>query len=111
MMAMLLGRSRWSTVRNTTTCPRRGVLGARSLQALRRIERRVDDTLVAGAPAEVARDRDPHLLLGRVRIVAQEFDEGGQHAGRAEAALQAVIVAECLLQRVQLLVVRRDALD
>src|SRR5262249_548523 len=75
-----------------------------ALQPLRRVERRVDDALIAGAPAEIARNRDPHLLLGGVRIVAQELDQRRQHAGGAEAALQAVIVAERLLQRVQLLV-------
>src|SRR5262249_17095784 len=112
MMAMVFGRSRWSTVRNTMTRPPDVVSsGARPLQPLRRVERGVDDALVAGAPAEVARDRDPHLLLGGVRIVAQEFEQGGQHAGRAEAALQAMVVAERFLKRGQLLVVRRDPLD
>ena len=38
--------------------------------------------------------------LGRVGIVAQKFGQRRQHARRAEAALQAVIVAKRLLQRV-----------
>src|SRR5882672_5875299 len=68
------------------------------LQALCGIERGRDDALIAGAAAEIARDRDANLLLGRIGIVAQEFDERGQHAGRAEAALQSVIVPERFLQ-------------
>ena len=67
-----------------------------------------DDALVAGAAAEVAGDRDPHLLLGRIGIVAQELGQRGQHARRAEAALQAVIVAERLLQRIELVGARRE---
>ncbi len=82
-----------------------------SPQSLRGIERRDDDVLVAGAAAEIARDRDPYLLLGRVRIVAQEFEQGRQHAWRAEAALQAVVLVESLLQRVQFGGRRGDALD
>src|SRR5712691_1366690 len=81
------------------------------LQPLRGVERGVHDALVAGAAAQIARDGDAHLLLGRIGIVAQELEQSREHAGRAEAALQAVIVAERLLQRMQLLVARRDALD
>src|SRR5262245_41479430 len=71
--------------------------------ALGRIERGDHDVLVAGAAAQVARDGDPHLLLGRVRIVAQELDQRGQDARRAEAALQAMVLMERLLQRMQLI--------
>jgi hypothetical protein len=41
-----------------------------SLQPLRCIERGRDNALVAGAPAEIAGDGHPHLLFGRVGIVA-----------------------------------------
>ena len=75
-----------------------------------RVERGCDDPLITRAPAKIARDRLAHFAFGGVGVVAQEFKQGGQHAGRAEAALQAVIVLEGLLQRVQLLVVGRDAL-
>src|SRR5258705_2023344 len=74
--------------------PSRSVLDR--LQALSCIERRRDDALIAGAAAEIARDRDAHLLLRSIWIVAQEFDERGQHARRADTALQPVIVAEGL---------------
>src|SRR5215471_5313569 len=74
----------------------------RPLQSLRRVEGSGDDALIAGAAAKIARDRDAHLLLGWIGIVAQEFGERDQHSGRAEAALQAVIVAERLLQGIEL---------
>src|SRR5713226_4344758 len=70
------------------------------LQTLRGIEGGGDNALIAGAAAEISRDRDANLLLGRIGIVAQEFDQRGQHAGRAEAALQPVIISERFLQRV-----------
>src|SRR5262249_30479662 len=71
-------------------------------QSLRGIERGGNDALVAGAAAEVAGDRHAYLLLGWIGIVAQEFGERDQHARRAEAALQAMVVAKRLLQRAQL---------
>src|SRR5258708_35272369 len=63
------------------------------LQTLRGIERGRDDALIAGTAAEIARDRDANLLLRRIGIVAQEFDERRQHGRRAEAALHSGIVA------------------
>src|SRR6266576_4266522 len=68
-----------------------GLLG---FQALRRIQRGIDNALIAGAAAEIAGDRDADLPLRGVGIVAQEFEQCRQHARRAEAALQAVIVAK-----------------
>src|SRR5262245_31166495 len=70
-------------------------------QPLGRVERRGDDILIAGATAKIAGNRDPHLLFGRVRIVAQELDERRQDARRAAAALEAVVFMEGLLQGVQ----------
>src|SRR6185436_3744689 len=42
---------------------------------LRRRERRIDDALVAGAAAQVARQRFAHLRLVRVGMLAQEFGQ------------------------------------
>src|SRR5258706_8690290 len=81
------------------------------LQALGCIERGRNDALIAGAAAEIARDGDTNLVLRRIGIVAQEFDERGQHARRTETALQPVIVAEGFLQRVHLVGRWCDALD
>ena len=60
------------------------------------------DVLVAGAAAQVARERPPDLVLGRVRVLVEEGLGGQHHPGRAEAALEAVLLLEPLLQRVQL---------
>src|SRR5262245_17448191 len=65
------------------------------------VERRRHDAGVAGAAAQVAGQRLAHVGLARIAVVAQELGERHQHAGRAEAALQAVIVLERLLQRVE----------
>src|SRR5580704_9682434 len=69
------------------------------LEPLCRVERGDDDVLIAGAAAQIAGDRDAHLLFGRIGIVAQELEQGGQHPRGAEAALQAVILMKRLLQR------------
>ena len=45
----------------------------RRLHAFGGVERGQHDALIAGATAEIAGDRDPHLLLGRVRVIAQKF--------------------------------------
>src|SRR5215813_6321903 len=62
---------------------------------------RLDDVLVAGAAAEVARQRPAHLFLGRIRVGVQQCLGGHHHPGGAEPALQAVLLLEALLQRVQ----------
>src|SRR5258708_35086207 len=80
-------------------------------QPLGRVERRGHDILIAGATAQIAGNRDPPLLFGRIRIVAKELDERRQNARRAEAALKAMMLMESLLQGVQLIGRRRDALD
>jgi hypothetical protein len=55
----------------------------------------------------------PDLLLGRVGIALQEIGGGHDHPRRAVAALQAVVVPEGLLERVQLVAVGHalDGLD
>src|SRR5215510_13967553 len=85
--------------------------GFLAFEALGSIERGIDDALITGTAAEIARDRDADLLLGRIGIVAQEFEQRRQHARRAEAALQAVVVAERFLERMKLGLRRRDAFD
>src|SRR5580693_3306101 len=63
-----------------------------------------DDAGVAGAAAEVAAQDLADFGFRRVRIAGEEIGERHQNARRAEAALQRVIVAECLLQGVELAV-------
>ena len=61
----------------------------------------VDDVLIAGAAAEISLQRVPDLLLGGVGVLREQIDRGEDHAGRAEAALQPVLLPERLLQRMQ----------
>ena len=71
---------------------------------------RLDDVLVAGAAAQIARQAFADLVVGRERIFLDQIGRGHQHARRAEAALQGVMLVERLLQRVQL-PMRAEALD
>ena len=70
----------------------------------------VDDVLIAGAAAEIAGNAFADLALGGRRVVVEQVDAGHDHAGRAESALQAVLLPEALLQRVQF-AVRGQPLD
>ncbi len=58
----------------------------------------LDDVLVAGAAADVAADAEADLVLGRLRVLLQQPVRADDHPGRAEAALQAVHLAEAFLQ-------------
>src|SRR5215470_16713272 len=63
---------------------------------------RLDDVHVAGAAAQVARDRLADLLLARILVLREQRARRHQHARSAEAALQAVLLGEALLHRVEL---------
>src|SRR5712691_4501988 len=65
---------------------------------------RLDDVHVARAATEVALETLPDLVIGRVRVLREEVGRGHDEAGGAVAALQAVLVPERLLQRVELAV-------
>src|SRR5262249_30884168 len=72
---------------------------------------RLQDVVVAGAAAEIAFELlADRLLVEVVALAADDVDRRHDHAGRAEAALQAVVLAERLLHRVQLVAVG-EALD
>ena len=60
-----------------------------------------DDVGVTGAAADRARDRLPDLLLGRVGVRVEQRPRGHDHPRGAEAALQAVLLVESLLDRVE----------
>src|SRR3954453_7529480 len=66
---------------------------------------RRDDVLVARAPAVVALDRVPDLLVGWVGVPREKVGRDHDHSGGAEAALEPVLPPERGLQRVQLLAV------
>src|SRR4051794_39282957 len=51
-----------------------------------------DDVLVASTATEVAFDRVADLGVGRIRVARQQVDRGHDHARRAEAALETVLL-------------------
>src|SRR6476659_6667169 len=72
---------------------------------------RLDDVLVAGAAADIARNAHPDVFLSRRRILLEQALRAQNHAGRAEAALQAVHHPKTFLQRRQRTVGIGDAFD
>ena len=76
--------------------------GGAAAQPLRRILHRADDVLVSGAAAQVAFQAVPHRLVVRIGFLGEQVERLHDHAGRAEAALQRMVVAERFLDGVQL---------
>ena len=66
--------------------------------AVRRGEDRLDDRLVAGAPADVAADGVDDIFAGGTRIGVQQRPGGHEHARGAESALGREVIHERLLQ-------------
>src|SRR5262249_5832176 len=85
-------------------------LRARGLDALGRVQHGVDDRLVAGAAADIARDGAHRVLTARFRIARQQAGGRHDHAGRAEAALRGEAFKESFLDGMQPLR-RRHAFD
>src|SRR5712692_584790 len=79
--------------------------------ALRRELHRLDDLLIAGAAAQVSADRIADLPFGRIRIRIQQSLGSDQHPWSAVAALQAVRLAEAVLQHAHRAVGLRETLD
>src|ERR1041385_5822966 len=76
----------------------------RHLHPSRGIEHRLDDVLIAGAAADVAFQLLADRRLVQITAMPVHYVDGGHdHARRAVAALQAMIVAEGRLHRMQLL--------
>src|SRR5215471_1921463 len=67
-----------------------------------RVLDRLDDVDVAGAAAEVSGDRPADLVLVGVLVALDERARSHHHARGAEAALEAVLLHEALLDGVQL---------
>src|SRR5258705_12325535 len=64
------------------------------------------DVVVAGAAAEVAFQLVADVGLGGLGVALEELGRGHDHPRRAEAALQAVLLPEPFLDRVELAVLR-----
>ena len=65
---------------------------------------RVDDVLIAGAAAEIAFEAVADLFVGRIGIALEQLLGRHDHAGSAEAALEAMLVPEGFLHGVELAV-------
>ena len=70
----------------------------------------LDDVHVARAAADVAADRPPHVVVRRSGVLLDQRRADQHHPGGAEAALEAVLLLEGSLDRVQL-AVRLEPLD
>ena len=70
----------------------------------------MNDLVIAGASAKIARQRIANLGLARMRIVIEQRLGRHQEAGSANTALEAGVLEELLLQRMQLGALR-EALD
>src|SRR5262245_42499093 len=70
----------------------------------------LDDVVIAGAPAQVALEPVPDLVLAGIRRPLAQVGRTHDHARRAEPALQAVVLVERGLHRVELAALRQ-ALD
>ena len=68
----------------------------------RRVLHRLDDVHVAGAAAEVPADGPPDVVVRGIGVVLQQRGGSQHHSRRAEPALQAVLLAEGLLDGMQL---------
>src|ERR1700687_1669711 len=61
-----------------------------------RLLHRLDDVLIAGAPAQVSGEPFANIGLARIRLVFQQRVRCEQHAGCAVAALQTMLIPEAL---------------
>src|SRR5690242_8388694 len=69
---------------------------------LGRVLHGLDDIDVARAAAQVPGDRLADFLLAGILVALEERARGHEHARRAESALQAVLLGEALLHRMEL---------
>src|SRR5262245_36882196 len=72
-----------------------------------RIEHGLDDRHIAGAAAEVSRQHFAYPIGITVRLFAEQRMGRRDHAGRTEAALEGMMLAEARLQRREALVLRQ----
>src|SRR5437667_5286962 len=105
------GRRRWAASGSAWTV---GLGGERRRAAGAHRPRRFadggDDVLVAGTAAEVALDGVADLVVGRIGVARQKVGGGHDHARRTEAALEAMLLPERGLERMEV-VPGREALD
>ena len=100
--AVCLTRSGWSFCWSRHWSPRSCARRNRFGHLARSILHRGYDVLIPGAAADIAIKRFANLAIARVGIVPQQIMRAHNHAGSTEAALQAVLLPESLLNRMQL---------
>src|SRR5207247_7093449 len=82
----------------------------RAGQLVRGVLDRLHDIYGGGASAQVPGDRAANLFLRWMRIFLEQRDGAHHHSGRAEAALEAMLFDEALLNRMEL-AIRLEAFD
>src|ERR1051326_5910733 len=100
----ILAPTSWVTAMSVASRCDRGLLRGCGAHRLGCRLDRLEDVHVAGAAAEVALQALADLVLGRVRVLLQQVGRRHDEAGRAVPALQAVLIPEGLLDRVELTV-------
>src|SRR6266705_1228969 len=60
-----------------------------------------DDVMVARAPAQISFEAGANLLFGRMRVASEQLVRRHDHSRRAESTLQAMLLGERLLQRME----------
>src|SRR5262247_1467870 len=81
-------------------------ISAPLLHGLGRALHGLDDVLVAGAAADVPRQRPTNLFLAGVGILGEQRARREHHPGRAKPSLEAVLLVERGLHRMQLRALR-----
>src|SRR3954470_12997870 len=61
-----------------------------------------NDAGIAGAATEMTAEHLDHFSFGRIGVALKEIGERHENAGRAESALQRMVVLQALLQHVEL---------
>src|SRR5579859_1818490 len=95
----------WVTAMSVSSRRDLGLPGRSRAHGLGRGLHGLDDVHVTGAAAEVAFEALADLVFGRIGVLLEKVGRGHDEAGRAVAALQAVLVPESLLDGVQLIAV------
>src|SRR5882757_2358710 len=72
---------------------------------------RAYDVGVAGTAADIAGEVMANFALGRVGVLGEQLPDRHDHAGRAEAALQGVVLMEGRLNRMQSAAAGREPFD
>src|SRR5882724_10934741 len=101
-----------SSVGTACLCALSGGLAVSLLHRLGAGRNRLDDVVVAGATAEITFELVPNGgIVEIVALAVNHVDRSHDHAGRAIAALQPVVLAERLLHGMQRPVRISEALD